>query len=157
MWALNPDIQVVLIPNNRVAKLVREFPNAKAIEAAAHEKYNRWKGGLSADTKAALGQAAAGDRRLYRSLDPAKIDDPAIIEAIRISKIGIKEQRKRQELFRKALHTTVDFPWDDPLASYHLKITDERSPSPEMLEHYYIYLNGVYAVVNQPEAQLHAA
>jgi hypothetical protein len=132
---------VVKLPANRVAKFERDFPAAKHIRFGVEASYDAWRKSITPDQLKAL--AADGRSWSYANLDPAKIDDPAIKEAIRIDKIDLTAPKASDTVYGRLLGKRLDTPaWKNPMDSYPLA---ERANNDRVKAHMYLYLNAVYA------------
>lgn len=134
---------VVCLGENRIAKFKRTMPKAlTTIEAIAAAK-TKWEGILSADVLAALAQHDSGFKTDLIVLDPAKLKDPVLAEAVRVAKIDLTKVLEARKVFAKVLGSmAVQRNAKDPLDSYPLY--DARIAA-RNLDHVNVYLNSAYA------------
>lgn len=139
-----PDASIVCLPRNREDKYVRLLPQSKSASVAVAELRDRWVKSIGKAEAAALAISDAGSTRQLLALNSKRIDDPAILAAIRIAKCDLTKQREVRRMFKRVgQHAELSLPnWSDPLDQYPLvdEYTFRAHPDDA-----YIYLNAAYA------------
>lgn len=145
-----PKFTLVCLPENRIVKFKRDAPQATKAQDALIAGAKAWAAALTKDQRLAMAIKVAGQKDNLLKFDGARIDDPALREAIRLANIPtttLMEARSRFDSYVPA-NATID-PWVNPLLSYPL-LMDRYSrftapTSPANMEHAYIYVNAAYA------------
>ena len=137
-----PAYTLVLLPENRVAKFVRTVPKAKPVREAVEAAYKKWSAGISAEDRIALAMREDCAKDSYSVLDPAKVKDPALRKAIRISKRGVEKLNKQRHSYSFMVSVGRLDSYDNPLANYPLYDIHKAKTHPD---HVYLYLNAAFA------------
>jgi len=141
------DFTVVVLGQNRIDKFLRNFPSATRVELAVKGLFDKWTANLTPDQRMALAMADMGATATFSGLDASKFDDPAIKEAIRISRVDIVSISKQRRTFREVTRSTLDgLPnFYSPLSNYPLC---SGYCFARNMDHVQIYCNAVYAARN---------
>lgn len=134
----DPDAQIVILGLNRAAKFQRDFRRAENLEAYNLRKTKEWLAALSEDDKVYLRIASSVGLHAFSSLDPERLDDPALKDAVRIA----SAKRATLEEERRIFGVAVDGTFKDPREPYPLF---PHHFTPKVKEHVYTYVNAVYA------------
>lgn len=155
----NMDHEVVLVPANRLNKFLRFYPHAKPIWPYLESKVNLdGPSLLSADAKVYLDIASA-DRNRLANMDPSKVDDPKIVDLIRIAKVPEEEYTKdyvRHARLARLLsiynkfrtYEKVGNHWQrkaTPLSTAYPLLGSWTLDDREKRDHAYVYLNAAFA------------
>lgn len=146
------EFTLVCLPANRIDKFCRILPKAKTAMEGVKEAYAAWTKGLKPDLLKALTlfDKHHRDWSIMRELDPKKVQDPVLSEAIRISRLDISATYEARKRFQSLLALdTMAVKVNNPLPKYPLvRSAMYRSYSaPEVSKaHVYLYLNTVYAL-----------
>jgi hypothetical protein len=133
---------LVMLAPNRVAKFLRNFPEATEATKETRRLWDEWVSQFSKNDRLAWSiQDDYWAGRKYKKLDAKKIKDPAVRKYVRLAGRDLTEIKKGAKLFSyvvsgKAISETLS----DPLADYPLFDEDCEK------EHLYMYLNTAYAV-----------
>lgn len=142
-----PGCILTCLPDNRVRKYERLFPESRGGREAVHAKYQEWVQGLSNDQRVALHIQDSRLVETFSGIDPLKVDDPEVRRAIRlVRKIDLTAPNESRRLFSSVIgHYDPEVTWENPLEKY-LLLFDRygRNISPDH-PHFYIYLNAAYA------------
>lgn len=147
-----PKNYVVCLSANRIDKFCRIVPSAKTARQGVKDIWKQRAAKLTADERLALHIHEQGQREMLAALAPVLVNDPALREAIRLSKVDIKRATTLQAEFARIIDT--DLPdavqWSNPLDSYPLYTamwsgsgyyTRTERTSDDM----YLYLNAKFA------------
>lgn len=130
---------LVCLQQNRVEKFRRDVPTVQHVKAAVQGLFDKWLLTVPKDERKAMGMSDAHLKGTLEMLDPAKVDDPAVKEGIRIANIDVMSRLSQRNAFRSIIDVTnVGVRVPNPLANYPLF-------SSSKLEHSYIYMNAAYA------------
>lgn len=142
------DCTLVPLPSPRVAKFVRNFPQAKSGTAEVKRAFAKWSNSLSKDQRAAMEMYAQGRQGAYSNLDPTKLDDPELARCAKLARMDLTKDWNRRSLFRQlGMSLDTSGTWHDPLHRYPLVNHHTIKFNPE---HTALYVNAVYAA-NQKE------
>lgn len=147
---------------NRLTKFERIFPHAKEAVTTCREVAQEWKDNLSQDDLFALWLEGQYNLRItLRGFDASRIDDPAVIEAIKKVKgplantTRIKDIARRYSQWVQTHSLTQGLHFKNPLDRYPLlgAYTDYGR------QHEIVYMNTIYALdmAAKAERKLHAA
>ncbi len=151
LQAVYDEFTLVVLPANRVTKFLRDVPEAMTVKEAIDTKRDKWEKKLTQDQRLALAIHDAGAQDALKQLDPAKIHDPDLTEAIRLANVKVTKLVEQRSVFGS--HAKTATPWTNPLDKYPLA-TESRDRyyrsgyvlvGKEHHEHMYIYINCVYA------------
>ncbi len=140
---LEPHFQtrvVVCLPKGRIEKFCRIMPKAKHWKAAITEAGERWAKGLTKDQRMALTIHDSYTQSELAALDPKRIDDKELQEAVRLAKIPTAGLIEKRRAFHGAWTPET---WANPLAKYPLY--DSRPLGGKDRDHIYWYINAAYA------------
>lgn len=141
---LHKKFTLVCLSVNRIAKFKRDAPSVKEVFAELKIGHAKWKAGISEDDLLAVAMQKRGSAGVYRELDPSRVLDPKIREAIRVAKKDVSAILEAAEAFRRVEspgrlgeRLTVPNPLDQyPLAAgYAFR---------HHTDHTYCYLNAAY-------------
>ncbi len=146
-----PAFTLVKLQANRVGKFQRDFPAAQHVRTVLDGLLDKFLKSVTLEQrKAAFVQSnLAYGLPILQDIDPAKIDDPALREIMRLGKIDLKSLTARANVFGYAMRRRVEVPHkeiSDPLSSYPmLMLTRHQRPSPTMKQHILLYINAAFA------------
>lgn len=135
---------------NREDKWLRTFPKeTKEVNKVIREKVKKWREGLSDDLRKAYSMNDGRVASCYLPIDPNKVKDPDIKEAIRIAKIvETPDFTKLQEAAKNLRNSgfwqeveKISMNYERPISNYPLFDSYKFNTNPE---HTYSYLNYVY-------------
>jgi hypothetical protein len=111
---------VVALGANRIAKFCRTLPSATEAKAGTAKVWEIVRKSFTPDEVLAYHIEQAGSRHDLRQLDPARLDDPDLIEAIRVANTDITAITARRKKFWRALDRTEfdAVQWSNPLDKY---------------------------------------
>lgn len=145
-----PNNYVVCLSANRIAKFCRIIPAAQEAHDAVRAIWKRKAATFSDAERLSLyiDDQNVGDR--LKALDPSRLADPALRDAIRDAKVDHTAIERERAEFTRVLRRveTITVEWDNPLASYPL-FTAAYEDGWRMRRHttsddMYIYLNAKY-------------
>lgn len=151
--ALDPaKIVVVGLSANRVDKFCRDFPAAKQLDDAAKEAAERWVKQQKPEIVTASRVQVALQHYPMRALDAAKLDDPALKEALRIYGLDTTGYKSGRDKYARWIGSAARDTAKDPkaseaekaLAKYPL-LASFGSHSTLNKEHLHLYINAAYA------------
>lgn len=137
---------LVCLPFNRIEKFKRNVPQAKNWRDGLEEVAKAWAKGLTKRERQAMAMhdSIGGTSRIgfLRSLDPARVKDPAIKAAAKLADVNTDKLVKHRRSFERYLNmrdvSTETFTC--PLVNYPLVASYRDTPC----EHVYLYLNAAY-------------
>lgn len=153
-----PAATVVCLPENRYAKFARNFPTAKSYRDGLQAAYDLWASKLTRGERLALAIYDGSEWDTFKRIDPARVDDPAIKKAARVAgNVDVQKLLEARRTFRHVQHqiNTAQVganDWTCPLARYELT-KHMTYGSPETSDHYYIYLNAAFPVLEAAAAE----
>jgi hypothetical protein len=145
---LPDDGTVIVLPANRRDKFERDFPSAVYWRDHIRKEATDWLTKQDPEKLRAVKFQMSGSADSIRLLDPDKVDDPELAEAIRLAKENVRSLIQGIEQRQAFLGTE----WDryvlrsksqDPLLKYPLLSGSYSLRS--NLDHVYLYLNAAYA------------
>lgn len=142
---------IVTLPKNRIDKFKRDFPNAKEFMVAMKDAGKKWIDKIPEDTVNAIRAKNLGVADMTR-LDASRIDDPEVVELIRLLKIKTEDVTNRLSQLRRTFYITVDKTeksYPDPMNKYPLVNARYGNTGRIAVEHTYLYMNAVYAMEQQ--------
>jgi hypothetical protein len=118
---VHPECSVVCLPETRVKKFIKAFPDAQEIKQFVADAFETFRDSLTDDQKEALAiHEEHGIIAELRELAQFPIDDPALVKACRIASVPVDDLAAAISRYRHAGHP-VDLPeWENPLLSYPL-------------------------------------
>lgn len=157
-----PTATVVCLPENRYAKFMRNFPEAKRHTDGIQAAYDSWLSKLTRGQRIALAINDRSDWDAFSLLDPSKVDDPEIRKACLIARnVKLKEITRARNRFRNFLHSVNtaklgDSQWTCPLEKYTL-LQHMTYRTPWRNAEIYVYLNARFALGFEDAAAEEAA
>lgn len=150
---MHPEWLLVPLTANRVDKFLRDFPNAVRVETAIKDAWADFKKTIPADVLKAMAAQNAGWDSLTK-LDPKRISDPKVKDAIELLKVDTSATTKMIEKFRYVT-TTGDLKLPNvgpnPLKRYPLVLDHftarryaYRDSSDASVDHLYVYMEAAY-------------
>jgi hypothetical protein len=148
--ALYPDATLVVIGDNRINKLVRDFPHAQKAETVLKQRAQDWADNLTHEERLYL--HFKDPRRYYydpelNAYDASKIDDPDLAEAVRASQVKSNATLDKENKMYSLWTDLKPLDWTNPIKKYDL-LTDKRfygRLQGRTADHVYLYLNAAYA------------
>lgn len=132
------------IPNNRLAKFQRLFPEAKNVVTSVKDIADKWKNSLTSEQ----GEALAVTYRLGRAksalnnIDLDRIEDPSLKKFIKLAQFPTQDLVKRFEHLSKVV--SINLPnVENTLKRYPL-LEINMHLATSYVEHVYSYVNAVY-------------
>lgn len=101
------DYTVVVLTSNRVEKFMRLFPTARHAREGVKEYFKTWVATVTDDMLKALAVQDHDDYANYLALNPARVNDPELREAIRLAKIDLSRLRKTRDKFARVISTSL--------------------------------------------------
>lgn len=162
----DPEATVVRLGLNRIEKFNRDFPFAKSVKASIEEKADALYDGLNERVRKAW-RLQEESVPLLKELDPNKISDPELCEAVELATLSIDakvqsikavcDSRISNSLYIKATEKQRELEPYDISVNYPLLGNDEWRAKAH-LDHAYIYIGASYetriAVVSINTGQL---
>ena len=144
-----PKCTIVYMPSNRIEKFVRDFPMAERCSDGAKVAWAAFKASLSPRTLKALAFTKAGYVRSVDALDPKRISDPDLKDAIALSKVDVSKAQEGQHAFYGLSINTddLDLPIaNPPLAKYPLVANMLNGYARHNInrDHLYVYIEAAY-------------
>ena len=142
------DAIIVCLPANRVDKFCRDFPKAKQLNDAAQAAAERWVKQQKPEVViASQVKEALRGYNCISELDPAKLDDPALIEALRLFRLDTSSYQEGVKKFTRWLGVSKNNPKvsvaEKALAKYPLLASMGGYGKPNK-EHLHLYINAAY-------------
>jgi hypothetical protein len=139
---------LVVLQQNRIDKFLRDFPKAMTVGEAVEAKREAWEKALTNDQRLALTIYDAQATDALKGLDPQKIHDPDLTEAIRLANVKVSKLIQQRSVFGAWSKTKVE--WTNPLDKYPLIVDRVGYTARSRLvqvqkSHLYLYINCVYA------------
>lgn len=149
LHAVHGPCTVVILPHTRVAKFCRNLPGAQEAEAAVKVAFEAWRKAITKQQLRALAMHEHGHVDIFAKLDPAKLDDPELVESAKLARTDLTKIMTMRKLYRKAMYgeKIAGSGWSNPLEKYPLFDSYKFN---RYQQHTYQYLNAVYAA-NQKE------
>lgn len=144
---LHPDATLVTLTANRIAKFQRDFPMAQDAREYIRAKASAWEASISKEDRIANTMHKSGDYDLLRFLDPEKVDDPKLIEAIGLFGRNIQSLLNSEKNWRNWVRVK-GADWKNPLEAYPLAANLDltyRGLSDIVKAELHLYLNAAYA------------
>lgn len=138
---------LVCLGGGRIKKFCRENPKVQESRVALQAGYDKWQKSLTEDQRIALSINDEHDQARLAGLDPNRIDDPELQNAIRIAKV-VKVADLVQKRSSFYGHYTPS-EWDNPLDKYPLF---SGYVSGRQADHTYRYMNSEYAYLTRSNA-----
>lgn len=140
--ALYPKYTLVCLSRNRIAKFTRETTTAVKVRDGLDAAFATWvKKQSQDDLKAIAMHDACVGVIAYGKLDPARLNDPALREAIALAKRDVRSLMKARDAFRGVVNIGgMNVKAAHPLGEYPL--FNERFATHD---HSYLYLNAAFA------------
>lgn len=148
--AHHPQYTIVCLALNRVTKFCRILPSAVEAKTAIAAKFTEWSKTVTDDQKVAL-MMRPTEREVLASMDAGKIDDPALQDVVRISKIDVAKINKALDVFRYYVDVgSLNVAWSNPLSAYPLFQYEGYNGNGSKIlrrdpQHVYTYINAAYA------------
>lgn len=159
-----PDCTIVCMGNNRVAKFLRDFPDAERVHDVLSKVYTKLADDISEDTLLAYNlDREESYRRPLKMLDEAQIDDPELVRAIILLRLdGVEEAIRPLRDFDPLLGMlkisdrlrSVGSEECDPLRAYPLVEDASWRHEGTPHQHIYLYINAVYAAKESEKEQV---
>jgi hypothetical protein len=139
-----PAFTLVCLPGNRIEKFCRELPTAKRVTEGCTAVYDKWFKGLSRAQRAAIAIYDANLTNEFKVLDPTKVTDKLLRQAIRDSKVNVSPLIESRREFRRVVNTAAASKavFKNPLTKYPLYSSCYTRSN---AAHVYSYLNLVDA------------
>lgn len=156
MLDLADEVQVVLLGKNRWDKFLRDFPTAQPLDKWLRERVRRAVAALTDEDKTLLAMPEY-TRRHLAALDPDRIDDPAVVEAVRLARRdtdtetvkAFKAANNRARVAINASDASAGGSFENPLEPYVLlRLGYGKSYD----AHNYAYMNAYYHAEIAPKA-----
>jgi hypothetical protein len=141
---LSPDGTFVALPGNRIEKFQRDFPEAIEITTAAKQTAERWLKGQSKKDIDAYVARRDSEYAVIAKLDPAKIEDPALRDAIRVARRDIGAFVQQLQEFFAWIPSLDERSLGGPLKHYPL-LVDRYLNLQAHEAHVYLYINAAFA------------
>ena len=106
------------------------------------EAFKAFEKSVTADQRAAIAQNAVVNAEYFKSMDPTKVDDPALRAAIRIAKVDLRNLADKRTMWSRMGYTFTTPNQTNPLDKYPLFNYSVFNRNPK---HVYQYLNDAYA------------
>lgn len=139
---------IVALPENRIEKFKRDFPMAVEVSEAATKIAKDW---IDSQDPAIVEaykfqQTYAGECAKIRTLDPQRIDDPKLAEAVRLSTVSTARYSEGRKAYGRWLpYAGHESKRGNPLAGYPLIASMNGYGLPrDGKEHIYLYANAAY-------------
>lgn len=141
----------VALPQNRIEKFCRDFPEAIGMDDAARAAAKKWQASVNPDTVEAYKfQSTHSDAcSKIRNLDPSRVDDPDLVENIRLAKVNTETYKTKIHNYNPWLSTAdTESKRSNPLRNYPLVAAQSgyNSNPRGTIEHVYLYVNMAYAL-----------
>lgn len=147
-----PDVKVVLVGANRMAKFKRDFPKMEEYIKFAKSQIVKDGGSLLTQDAKDLRAMAYYEREWFRRLDPKKVDDPEIVRYIGLVTRGTKDgeaEYDRNVTLARYLHEYHGVkeynPNDKAVLFKEYPLLESVSRYNRIHAHVYLYMNAVYA------------
>lgn len=137
---LHKKFTLVCLGANRIEKFKRDASMVKEVHAELRAGHKTWKAGLDKDDLLAYAMQTQGNPGSYSWMDPTKVLDPELKEAIRLATKDIQSLRAAADSFRQVenpRYLAQSIKPAAPLSKYPL--ASRHNP-----DHTYCYLNAAY-------------
>jgi hypothetical protein len=154
---LDPNHVLVCLPGNRLDKFKRENPTVKEVTSLVKIEYDKWLKTVPAKIKKAYTLQQQARYSEIDKLDPARLVDPVLVEAIKSLKVDTSmiskaEDKWRRYGFRPTNDCLTADEFTDPLDRYPLfdypgtgYYDPKGAERDRKIDHNYLYLAAVYA------------
>lgn len=134
---------VVILGLNRINKFERDFPMAKRLKNAVRDLAEKWAATLTDEDKMYLRVMESDHARMLKNMDETNIDDPELVEAIRVAKT--KNQTLHNTYNEFSGYIAIELAEGCPTDKYPLLDSIGYYGYNENKDHIAIYINAVYA------------
>lgn len=143
--ALYPKFTLVCLSQNRIEKFKRDAPAAKPVREGLESGYKKWVATLDPRDLKALRMQDQGWTRQYVKLDPLKVNDPALKDAIALARRDLTTITNARQTFRGLVPTPeFDVKVAHPMTKYSLYSYNYGGFDNRQMQHLYCYLNAAF-------------